>query len=63
MTEAPRMTKFVANLGIAAGQIALMFCNYWFAFGLWPRSWFAFFACAIGVVALLALKVSVDREK
>ena len=57
------MTKFVAKLGILVAQLALMFVNYWFAFGLWPKSWPIFLLCGLGSIVLMGLNLAVDAEK
>ena len=42
------MTRAIARAALAAVALGLALGNYWFTFGLWPRSWaaFAFFALA-----------------
>jgi hypothetical protein len=36
------MNQAIALLSLTAISIGLMFGNYWFTFGLWPKSWTAF---------------------
>lgn len=56
------MTKFVALLGIVVMQTALTFASYWYAFGLWPISWTAFFLCAVAQIALISMRLEVEKE-
>lgn len=56
------MTKFVARISLFIAQIGVMFGNYWFTFGLWPKSWTAFFGFASVGVLLLALGLIIERE-
>jgi len=53
------MTKIVAKLALMMISIGLMLGNWWFTFGLWPRSWgaFAFFATALVIVTALQLAI------
>ena len=46
----------IASVSLLVIAIALLFCQYWFSFGLWPVSWGAFIgisSCQILVQILL----------
>lgn len=56
------MTKFIARTGIFAAQAAVMLSQYWFTFGLWPKSWVSFVLCAVASLTLLAFSIAIDKE-
>lgn len=56
------MTKFIAKAGLHTAQVAIVFCNYWYTFGLWPKSWLSFFLCTTAAIMLIALGLVVDHE-
>ena len=41
------MTKTIALFALRTIAIGLMLGNYWFTFGLWPKSWTAFVLFAV----------------
>lgn len=47
------MTRVIALVALSVIAIALTFGNYWWTFGLWPKSWtsFVLFAVANTIVA------------
>jgi hypothetical protein len=52
----------VARLGLFAGQIAVSLAQYWFVFGLWPKSWTAFALCSGAGIVMLILHLAVTAE-
>lgn len=57
------MTKFIAVIALMAAQTAVSLGNYWYTFGLWPKSWVSFVGFFLATLALLALHLLIDREK
>jgi uncharacterized membrane protein len=57
------MTKGIAKLALAAISIGLMLGNYWFTFGLWPRSWSAFMFFAVAIIGVSLLNIAIDQDK
>lgn len=56
------MTKFVAVFSLVVIQIGVMLGNYWFTFGLWPRSWGAFIFFGISSIAVALLLQAIKEE-
>jgi hypothetical protein len=56
------MTKTIAKIGVFSAQVGVMFLNYWFTFGLWPKSWASFFGCGFAGVVLIALNIAIDKD-
>lgn len=56
------MTKFIAILLIFILQLILTLTNYWFTFGLWPKSWTSFFLCGIASILLAGFYLLVSKE-
>ena len=54
------MEKFLANLFLLVVGLSLMLANYWYTFGLWPKSWVSFFACGIAGCILMVLNMSMQ---
>lgn len=57
------LAKFVALILLTGASIAVTFGNYWFTFGIWPRSWFAFFGFAFLQMLLTGLVHAVAQSK
>jgi hypothetical protein len=57
------MTKTIALMSLVAIQIALSLGNYWFTFGLWPRSWASFVFFGIAYVVVVGLISVVQKDK
>jgi hypothetical protein len=57
------VTKTIALVALVAIQIVIALGNYWFTFGLWPRSWgwFVFFGLASTVNVALIRIVQEDQ--
>lgn len=56
------MTKLVAYIGLAAAAFVAALGNYWFTFGLWPKSWLSFTLFLCVSMGITALKGALDRE-
>lgn len=56
------MTAFLANVAIIIASLALMLGNYWYTFGLWPRSWWAFFGFGMSMIVLMLIREAVQKE-
>jgi hypothetical protein len=58
------MNQAIALVALLVIGIGLMLGNYWFTFGLWPRSWTAFvlFACATMIVSGLMQAVMKSKD-
>lgn len=57
------MSKLIAILALLATSSLIMLGNFWFTFGIWPRSWIAFFAFWVLSVTNYALLTVITREK
>lgn len=53
------MERFLATLFVIVLGLANMLALYWFAFGLWPRSWPAFLF--FGVIGVGLVRSMFDR--
>lgn len=50
------VTKMIAVLSLCALAVLCSLGNYWYTFGLWPKSWFAFvgfFAMSSAITAAI----------
>ena len=56
------MNKFLAALFLLVAGIALQLANFWYTFGIWPKSWWSFVLCALGSVLLMALHLASREE-
>lgn len=58
------MTKAIATIALVVISIGLGLGNYWWTFGLWPKSWLSFllfgFASVLVSTALSAVMKSDD---
>jgi hypothetical protein len=57
------VTQFVANVGLLLAALALTLANYWYTFGLWPRSWKSFVLCGVAGIILMAIREKVWKEQ
>lgn len=55
-------SRAIAGFLIIICQILVMFVNYWFTFGLWPKSWTSFVLCSISSIALLIMSQALQSE-
>jgi hypothetical protein len=58
-----QVTKVIALMGLVAIQVALSLANYWFTFGLWPRSWASFVFYGLASVVVVGLIRIVQEDK
>ncbi len=56
------MNRFLATLFIIILTFMNALGNYWFTFGLWPRSWSAFFFFLITGTILIELLKGIMKE-
>lgn len=56
------MTKLIAILALTVIAIGIQFGNYWFTFGLWPKSWAAFVGFALASMIVTACMQTVIRN-
>lgn len=56
------MTKFIADTALLAASMALMLAQYWFTFGLWPKSWWSFALCSIGMLIVVVIRHFIEKE-
>jgi len=57
------MTQLIAMLALIVISIGLTFGNYWFTFGLWPKSWLSFIAFGLASMILGAAMSAVMKSK
>ena len=57
------MTKFVARIALMGCALAVMLGNYWYTFGLWPRSWWAFIGFGLAAIVVREIYAVVEKEK
>jgi hypothetical protein len=56
------MTKFVAVSGLISAQFLVSLSNYWFTFGLWPKSWVSFGVCFFLTLVITFTQIVVSKE-
>lgn len=56
------MAKFLAHLFLVAASYATILGNYWFTYGIWPRSWISFAAFGGLTIILMILSLLLARE-
>lgn len=58
------MTKAIAIFSLVVIQIGCTLGNYWFTFGLWPRSWSWFMVFASGQIFVAwAIRAVTDSKE
>lgn len=57
------VARFIARMGITAATLALSLGNYWYTFGLWPKSWWSFFGYGFATLVLMVLGIMVSMEE
>ena len=57
------MTKMIAILALVVIAIGLQFGNYWFTFGLWPKSWTSFVLFGLASMILSSALQAVMKDK
>lgn len=56
------MTKFLAYLAILVASILATLGNFWFTYGVWPRSWGSFVGFALISVCIQLAYMGVKGE-
>jgi 4-hydroxybenzoate polyprenyltransferase len=56
------MTKFLAQVLLIVITLAVTLGNYWYTFGLWPKSWWSFVGFGFAMILLLLIRETVDKE-
>lgn len=56
------MSKFIANVALIVAGLAVALGNYWYTFGIWPRSWWAFFGFGLAMIVLMLVRQAVEKE-
>jgi len=57
------MDKAIAVLALWVVLFGCILGNYWFTFGLWPKSWLSFFGFAVAHIVIVALRQIVIRKE
>jgi hypothetical protein len=55
--------KFVAMMLLTLLSICVTFGNYWYTFGIWPRSWVAFLGFGLIQLMVTGLVHAVAQSK
>lgn len=53
---------FVAQVAIVLGLLVTQLANYWFTYGIWPKSWISFVACGLISIMLMTLSSTLNGE-
>lgn len=56
------MSKFLANVFLFIAAYATMLGNFWYTYGIWPKSWLAFVLFSGTGILLITFRLQVDRE-
>lgn len=56
------MSKFLAQVLLIALGLGVSLANYWYTFGLWPKSWVSYFSFGLALIVLLLLREAVEKE-
>jgi hypothetical protein len=56
------MSRAIATIALLVIAIALMMANYWYSFGLWPRSWTAFISISLCQIIVQLLLTAVKED-
>ncbi len=56
------MTKAVAKLGIIVALGFLSLGNFWFTYGVWPRSWWSFALFLLATIVVMGLDRAIEAE-
>jgi hypothetical protein len=57
------LARFIARAALASLSFLLTLGNYWFTFGLWPKSWIAFAGFWFAGLSVMAFQVILSMEK
>lgn len=56
------MSKFIALTSLMFLGLFSVLGNYWFTYGLWPKSWFSFIGFGVLSVTIAGLAQLVNKE-
>lgn len=56
------MNKFLADLFLATAGFILTLANFWFTYGIWPKSWVSFAICYVLFLVLIILRLAQEKE-
>jgi len=57
------MAKTIALMACLAASITLTLGNFYHTYGIWPKSWWAFFGFAVAQVVVYGLTSLIAQEK
>ena len=57
------MTRLIAWLALLTASTFHTLGNMWFTYGIWPRSWGAFFTFWIAGIALISVMQELKKEE
>jgi hypothetical protein len=57
------VTKLIALLALIVIAIGCTFGNYWYTFGLWPKSWTAFVLFGLAQMIITAAITAVSKDR
>ncbi len=57
------MEKLLSHLFLLFAGIAIALGNYWFTFGLWPKSWLSFFCFGLASALLVILRLKLEEHR
>lgn len=55
-------SKLIAALALIASSFCIMLGNFWFTYGVWPRSWTAFVFFAVAQMVNYLLLQAIGKE-
>jgi hypothetical protein len=56
------MSKVVALIALIVAAVFLTLGNFWFTYGIWPKSWWSFFVFALASTVLSQMLTAVLKE-
>ena len=56
------MAKFLALSFLICAGIGVSLGNYWFTYGLWPKSWVSFVGWGLAGILLFGARLTLDKE-
>lgn len=56
------IAKAIAQVLLLAALLVVGVANYWYTFGLWPKSWLSMVVCFALTVLIVGLQAAVNHE-
>lgn len=56
------MTRFVAYCALIAATFAVQLGNFWYTYGIWPQSWWAFTLFLFASMSLMLIREAIAKE-